>query len=286
MVSYKYPLGVYAAEHGLKWTYPVDAIGYAELDRCRTILGGLPDFDSGDTGYEGIAAVGGRVFVMRVFKVEQWDFKGRDSVYLAVTWFAARMKDGIDIERLLHASALNEPSHSPPEAFECATFGADVHLVDGERWRRPLEGGPWEKWVERPHEDGGASCTEKTETSVGVSVNGIDMEDVAGDVSNTCERCRRKRMWRAGVPWIVLLTVAVLAAVCGFGLFYNMTTKEKLHERSGECVVERKGNADTEVGGDVPCGKGTTGGVCGTSGAGTAPTRRIHGANGIRTRAK
>ena len=77
-------LAVYTAEHGLAWK--AKDISLAELDVCRTLLAPLPDFDSGDVGYEGVAALGERVFVIRCFKVEKWHFRGRDAVYLVVAW--------------------------------------------------------------------------------------------------------------------------------------------------------------------------------------------------------
>ena len=80
------PLAIYTAKHGLAWQYDETAIPYAELDVCRTILGPIPDFEAGEVGYEGVAAVGSHVFVLRCFKAAKWDFLGRDSLYLAVTW--------------------------------------------------------------------------------------------------------------------------------------------------------------------------------------------------------
>ena len=53
-----FPLAIYTASHGLSWTYLRSAIDYAALDRCRKLLGPLPDFDAGEAGYEGVAADG------------------------------------------------------------------------------------------------------------------------------------------------------------------------------------------------------------------------------------
>ena len=69
------PLAIYTAKHGLAWLYDETAIPYAELDVCRTILGPIPDFEAGDVGYEGVAAVGSHVFVLRCFKPKfHWRF--------------------------------------------------------------------------------------------------------------------------------------------------------------------------------------------------------------------
>ena len=59
-----FPLAVYTASHGLSWTYLRSAIDYAALDRCRKLLGPLPDFDAGEAGYEGVVADGNIVTIV------------------------------------------------------------------------------------------------------------------------------------------------------------------------------------------------------------------------------
>ena len=63
-----FPLAVYTAAHGLSWTYLRSAIDYAALDRCRKLLGPLPDFDAGETGYEGVAADGANVLSTSLYR--------------------------------------------------------------------------------------------------------------------------------------------------------------------------------------------------------------------------
>lgn len=109
-------LAVYTAEHGLAWK--AKDISLAELDVCRTLLAPLPDFDSGDVGYEGVAALGDRVFAIRCFKVEKWDFRGRDAVYLVVAWMPRSSAGSVDFEAILRSPQMTVPTHDEPQSFE------------------------------------------------------------------------------------------------------------------------------------------------------------------------
>lgn len=113
-----YPLAIYTAEHGLAWTYPREAIPFAELEACRKAFGPSPDFDAGDPGYEGVLATRTRVFALRCQSVPAWDFRGRAATYLAVTWVSREAAGRIDFEALLAAPALRLPTHTPPPDFD------------------------------------------------------------------------------------------------------------------------------------------------------------------------
>ncbi len=121
------PLAVYTAHEGLSWNYPKDQISYAELDACRRVFGQLPDFDAGDSGFDGVWATERKVFIMRCQQVKNWDFRGRDSVYLSVTWIAREEITRIDIEELLNASELGRPFKNPP--LECSCVMSNVERV-------------------------------------------------------------------------------------------------------------------------------------------------------------
>lgn len=114
-------LATYTAEEGLAWFYDKSAIEFAELDQCRRLLGPLPDFDAGDKGYEGVAAVGKRVYIIRCASAPKWDFMGRDATYLTVTWFSRENALTIDVEKVLGANVFLEPSHEHQYSFniEC-----------------------------------------------------------------------------------------------------------------------------------------------------------------------
>ena len=112
-----FPLAVYTAGHGLAWTYLKSAIPYAELDRCRTLLGELPDFDCGEHGFEGVAAAGDFVFALRCFNAPKWDFCGRDAMYLAAVWIRRDRASWVDFDVLLRAPELAQPLRKPPLLF-------------------------------------------------------------------------------------------------------------------------------------------------------------------------
>lgn len=113
----QYPLAVYTAEHGLAWTYPREEIDFASLDGCRKAFGRLPDFDAGESGFEGVWVTPDRVFAVRCMSVQGWDFRGRDATYLAVTWVSREEAGTTDFEALLASPALSEPTHVPQPFF-------------------------------------------------------------------------------------------------------------------------------------------------------------------------
>jgi len=119
------PLATYTAENGLAWFYDKSAIEFAELDQCRRLLGPLPDFDAGDKGYEGVAAVDRRIYVIRCVSAPKWDFMGRDATYLTVTWFPRENAAKIDFDKILGSEAFAVPSHEHRHSFdvECAALG-------------------------------------------------------------------------------------------------------------------------------------------------------------------
>lgn len=141
-MSAGFPLAIYTADRGLAWTYPEEQIPYAVLDKCRTLLGPLPDFEAGESGFEGIAAEGDYVFAIRCFSVPKWDFCGRDATYLAATWISRKRAVSIDFEQLLRAEALNVPTHTPPCEFSCpaawSPFPSEPIVDDGALFRRDL----------------------------------------------------------------------------------------------------------------------------------------------------
>ena len=118
-------LATYTAENGLEWFYDKSAITFAELDKCRRLLGPLPNFDSGDRGYEGVAAVGRRIYLIRCARAKMWDFKGRDAVYLTVTWLDRDKVGDFDLDAILASDGMCTQSHDHKHSFELAV--ADTH---------------------------------------------------------------------------------------------------------------------------------------------------------------
>ncbi len=111
-------IATYTAEEGLSWFYDKSAIDFAELDKCRRLLGPIPDFDAGDQGYEGIAAVGGRVFLIRCASAKAWDFKGRDATYITVTWLDRDKIDELNLDAILSSDGMRRQSHDYKYSFD------------------------------------------------------------------------------------------------------------------------------------------------------------------------
>ena len=133
-------LATYSAEHGLEWHYDKTAIGFAELDRCRRLLGALPDFNAGESGYEGVAAVGKRVFAIRCAKAKAWDFKGRDALYMTVAWMPRTDALNVDFQALLNSRGMCEETHEYKFSFEaeCRWNGEDKNKPN---WLTHIESG-------------------------------------------------------------------------------------------------------------------------------------------------
>lgn len=119
-----YPLAVWTATHGLDWTFPRGEIDFATLERCRKAFGPLPDFDSGDPGFEGVWVTAERVFAVRCQSVKGWDFRGRDATYLAVTWMSRAEAVRTNFEALLAVRELREPMRQVPPFFSASIGGS------------------------------------------------------------------------------------------------------------------------------------------------------------------
>lgn len=134
------PLATYTAEHGLEWHHNKSSIEYAVLDRCRHLLGALPDFNAGESGYDGVAAVGERVFAIRCAKAKAWDFKGRDALYMSVAWMSRCDAKNVDIQALLKSRGMCEQTHEYKFSFEaeCRWNGEDKNKPD---WQTHIESG-------------------------------------------------------------------------------------------------------------------------------------------------
>ncbi|MGN0857076.1 MAG: hypothetical protein ACI4QJ_06725 [Candidatus Spyradenecus sp.] len=118
-----YPLAVWTATHGLDWTFPRGEIDFATLERCRKAFGPMPDFDSGDPGFEGVWVTAERVFAVRCQSVKGWDFRGRDATYLAVTWMSRAEAVRTNFEALLAVRELREPMRQVPPFFSASIGG-------------------------------------------------------------------------------------------------------------------------------------------------------------------
>lgn len=197
-------LAIYAARHGLSWCSLPKGMPELEIDCSRTMFGKLPDFDAGDNGFEGISICGGRAFIASCFKARKWDFMGRDSLYMAVTWMPVEMLNRLNVDALFALKYFREPMRNPPTQFEFAGIGeglkdiAGQEVVDGLVLRRKIG--------ERDFVSMNFRCEdEPSECPAQGEAMGLPAKAVG----------KRSRKWKI-VLWWALACILILAAVVVF----------------------------------------------------------------------
>lgn len=246
------PLAIYTAWHGLAWRGATRAVPYAELDACRRLLGAIPDFEAGESGYEGVAAVGGRVFAIRCFSAAKWDFRGRDSLYLAVTWLPRDQVEAVNFGALLAAPELSVPLRNPPETFawlspSCAldAFAEMRRLLTAEppdariRLVRSRATGGTVRRLEEPH---AASVAPKDGGAAGVAHRIAEVDTVSRGAS--LRRWGVRNATRVGVALAVTLTLGLLALVA---VDYFRTNPFKTNTTQTNEQEETKNDRSREV---------------------------------------
>lgn len=113
----KLPFAVYTAREGYQWISGLDA-GLPRLEQFRRAIGKLPEFDFGDPLSCGAVNLGDTVVVYRFMKEEKGDFRGRDSLYLALTWFDKSVAGSINFKDLLDHAVFVSPMREPPLSLE------------------------------------------------------------------------------------------------------------------------------------------------------------------------
>lgn len=126
------PFAVYTAQQGYGWVSGLEH-GRATLERFRKALGKLPEFDFGDPLSCGAVNSGDTVVAYRFLKAEKWDFRGREALYLAVTFFPRSVAGEIDIEQLLGMEPFTRPMREPPPSLEYCGGGSSMAGYDPER---------------------------------------------------------------------------------------------------------------------------------------------------------
>lgn len=242
------PLAIYTANHGLGWSWPQSDVALSELEKCRTAFGDLPDFDFGDIGFEGVAVLGERVFVARCFQAMKWDFRGRDAIYLAVTWFSMAEARIVDLEALLKLPPFLESMRDPPCRFECPTVsetgGVSLlnllgELPDGITMRRNI---------------GEKVFTPVSSMAVPEEQESLPNEPPPPLPHGDDLHPALKRKWQTILMW-VLLTVAMSVALVlsWFVLLKGTVNKEGVADDGSGKIVERRGTPESCGGtNDVP----------------------------------
>ena len=113
----KLPFAVYTARDGYAWQSGTEA-GLAKLERMRKAIGKMPEFDFGDSASSGLLNVEDDVVLYRFMRQKNADFKGRDAVYLAMTYFTRPEARFVDADAVFKAFPFVEPLPDPPSDFE------------------------------------------------------------------------------------------------------------------------------------------------------------------------
>jgi len=113
----KLPFAVYTARTGYQWISGLD-VGLPLLEQLRRSLGKLPEFDFGDPLSCGVLNEGNWVVVYRFMVEKKGDFVGRDSLYLALTYFQRSIAGSVNVAHLLEMPVFAAAVREPPSSFE------------------------------------------------------------------------------------------------------------------------------------------------------------------------
>ena len=114
---------LYTATHGMSWQNPPrDSSEFLELDSCRKSFGSLPNFDCDEKGFEGVKLSERFAYIVRCICARQWDFRGRDSIYMIVARIPREDVGSLNITSLLSLPFFCEPTRTPPATIDCTNF--------------------------------------------------------------------------------------------------------------------------------------------------------------------
>lgn len=113
----KLPFSVYTAQQGYGWVSGLEH-GRAALERYRKALGKFPEADYGDAMTCGAVNADDIVVAYRFLTAQKWDSKGRNALYLAMTFFPRAGAGEIDFEQLLGMELFTKPMREPPSSLE------------------------------------------------------------------------------------------------------------------------------------------------------------------------
>jgi len=150
------PFAVYTARQGYGWASGLEH-GQTALECYRKALGKFPEADYGDAMTCGAVNAGDMVVAYRFLTAKYWDSKGRNALYLALTFFPRAVAGEIDLERLLGMAVFTKPLREPPAWLEyggggstdspydpASDTGAGQHAVDlscaGRVFQKSFEG--------------------------------------------------------------------------------------------------------------------------------------------------
>lgn len=131
----KLPFAVFTARAGAQWISGLDT-GKRLLEQLRRAIGKLPSFDDCDPLACGAVNLDDIVVVYKFMNEEKGDFRGRDALYLALTYFDRSIAGSINLERLLAIDVFSAPQREPPSCLEYSgpasmDSGADPESLGG-----------------------------------------------------------------------------------------------------------------------------------------------------------
>ena len=243
-----FPLAIYTADHGLVWNYPRSEISFQEIDACRKAFGPLPDFDAGAKGYSGVWAVGDRVFIMRCQSVPAWDFRGRDAMYLAVTWIPRAEAPETDFDRILSSAPISVPNKTPPPFFELEAsrprvepIAAQPYLNDGfERIGGIIAGADISQKIAAKRADGASQVSCVVTSPAGMRDGLVDVVPATAQQ----EVSRHPNHQPLSTPLMATAAVAILAVgaavVLGMKSFYLAQENAELKARLSKAEEQNR----------------------------------------------
>lgn len=111
------PLAIHTARQGYGWLNSFQH-DIALLERFRKAIGKMTDIDYGEPLSCGALNVDPWVIVYRFMVEKGGDFRGRDCLYLALTYFQRSVASSIHIARLLEVPALSVPLRDAPTTLD------------------------------------------------------------------------------------------------------------------------------------------------------------------------
>ena len=125
------PFAVYTARQGYGWASGLEH-GQTALECYRKALGKFPEADYGDAMTCGAVNAGDMVVAYRFLTAKYWDSKGRNALYLTLTFFPRAVAGEIDFERLLGMAVFTKPLREPPAWLEYGGGGSTDSPYDPE----------------------------------------------------------------------------------------------------------------------------------------------------------
>lgn len=218
------------------------------MEQLRRAIGRLPEFDFGDPLSCGAVNSGDTVVVYRFMQEKRGDSRGRDSLYLALTYFPRSIAGSINFEELLANMAFATPMREPPSSllydggpsadlgFDFDNIGTEIELKGAGCLFVKLSNAT----LNLIQAQGAMRCAVKyvphvEEVDSSEHCEGVITEPVP-NTENESLITQRCRYW--GLKIVVALLIVALAFACHL-MWKNLFSKDREKEQSvTEAVTE------------------------------------------------